>query len=152
MLRSLGKIQIGRHGDKTHGIVSLRKVRGEFDRIVRRPASQREALFRRHLALASQAGIYLRQAGPGRRIFRVNGQGLLIQVDGALPGLGRTLAIQVPCVKSKRVCLGIRLLNLWRLTKQRHLQLRHYFRSNLILDGEYVVQCAVIGLRPDVRV
>ncbi len=52
-------------------------------------------------------GVGSRQPGPGRGIFRVDGQGVAIQRHRPLERLGRALVAQLAGLQIQGVCLGI---------------------------------------------
>ena len=89
---------------------------------------------------------------PGRT--GVQRYGLLVLVDGPLDVAGRAAIVEELAVKEALVRIHVCGQSARRLAEpcERDLHRRRHRGGNLVLDGEDVVDGAVIGLRPDMGV
>ena len=103
-------------------------------------------------ALARLVGEVAGQRGPRRGIARIDRQHLAVQRVGLLERLGGALPSELDGLQVQRVGLGIGRAHLRRRAEQRDLELLDHVGRDLVLDREDVVELAVVGLRPQVRV
>ena len=89
---------------------------------------------------------------PRRSVARIDRQHFAVERVGLLERLGRVLQSELDGLQVERVRLGIGRARLRRRAEQRDLELLDHVGRDLVLDREDVVELAVVGLRPQVRV
>ena len=129
-----------------------RVVRIDRERLHRRLAGLGVPLLVGQQALARLVGEVRGQPGPRRGVARIDRQHLAVERVGLLERLGGVLPPELHGLQVQRVRLGIGRARLRRRAEQRDLELLDHVGRDLVLDREDVVELAVVGLRPQVRV
>src|SRR5205085_2511926 len=103
-------------------------------------------------ALARLVAEVASQPVPRRGVARIDRQHFAVKCVGLLERLGCELPSELDGLEIKRVGLRIGRARLGRRAEQCDLELLHYVGRDLVLDREDVVELAIVGLRPQVRV
>ena len=152
VLRRTGEIVVAIHRDTAEPGVGRRVLRIDRERLHRRLAGLGIPLLVGQQAHARLVGEVAGQPVPRRGVARIDRQYLAVQRVGLLERLGGVLPSELHGLQVKRVRLGIGRARLRRRAEQRDLELLDHVRRDLVLDREDVVELAVVGLRPQVRV
>jgi hypothetical protein len=138
--------------DPTEPRVRRCVVRVDRERLHRRLAGLGVALLVGQQALIRLVVEILCLRDPRWGIARIDRQHLAIERVGLLERLGGARPSELLCLQVHCVSLGIGRARFRRRTEQSDPELLHYVRRDLVLDREDVVELAVVGLRPQVRV
>ena len=152
MLRGTGEVVVAVHLDPAELGMGRCVVRIDRKRLHGRLAGLGESFLAGQKALACLAGEVASQPVPRRDVARIDRQHLAVKRVGLLERLGCELPSELDGLQVQRVRLGIGRARLRRRAEQRDLELLDHVRRDLVLDREDVVELAVVGLRPQVRV
>ena len=152
VLRGTGEVVVAVHRDTAEPGVGRCVVRIDRERLHRRLAGLGVPLLVGQQALARLVGEVAGQPVPRRGVARIDRQHLAVERVGLLERLGGELPSELDGLQIERVRLGIGRARLRRRAEQRDLELLDHVGRDLVLDREDVVELAVVGLRPQVRV
>ena len=152
MQRGTGEVVVAVHRDPAELGMGRCVVRIDRKRLHGRLAGLGESFLVGQQALARLVAEVAGQPVPRRGVARIDRQHLAVKRVGLLERLGGELPSELDGLEIKRVRLGIGRACLRRRAEQRDLELLDHVGRDLVLDREDVVELAVVGLRPQVRV